>query len=168
MSMDRLWAPWRMEYILSVDKGDGCFLCKAAASQDDRASFVLWRGTMSLVVMNRWPYNNGHLLVAPTRHVADLADLTEDELREQMAMLQRCRRNLSAVMSPDGFNVGLNLGRPAGAGVEDHLHWHIVPRWSGDTNFMSVTAATKVIPQSLDELWELLRNTDNETKKKRK
>jgi len=160
VSMDRLWAPWRMEYIEQVDRPKGCFLCRAAETDDERAALVLWRSESCLAVMNRWPYNNGHLLIAPMRHVGGLEDLTDDELAQQMAMLKRCRAGLAAVMSPDGFNVGLNLGRPAGAGVEDHIHWHIVPRWSGDTNFMPVAAATKVIPQSLETLWELLRETD--------
>ena len=157
VSMDRLWAPWRMEYIEEVDQPHGCFLCRAAQTDDDRAALVLWRSDECLAVMNRWPYNNGHLLIAPLRHTGELEELTENELAEQMTMLKRCRANLAAVMSPDGFNVGLNLGRSAGAGVEDHLHWHIVPRWNGDTNFMPVAAAAKVIPQSLETLWELLR-----------
>jgi ATP adenylyltransferase len=152
-----------MEYIEGVDDHeDGCFLCHAAASDNPRESLVLWQTRDSITVMNRWPYNNGHLLVAPIRHVGDLDELSLDEMTEQMQMLKRCKRNLEAVMRPDGFNIGLNLGRLAGAGVEDHLHWHIVPRWGGDTNFMPVTAATKVIPQSLDRLWELLREADEE------
>ncbi len=160
MNMDVLWAPWRMQYISEVDKGGECFLCSAAASSDDHACFVLWRSQTCLAVLNRWPYNNGHLLIAPKAHKADLAELTDAELADQMAMLKRCERNLSHAMSPDGFNVGLNLGRAAGAGLRDHLHWHLVPRWNGDTNFMPVTASSKVIPQSLEALWEVLRQVD--------
>jgi len=160
--MQRLWAPWRMEYIKGVEDRDGCFLCDAAACEDDRERLVLWREGSCLALLNRWPYNNGHLLVAPVRHVSDLAELSEEQLLCQMTMLQRCERNLKRVMSPDGFNVGLNLGRSAGAGLAEHMHWHVVPRWSGDTNFMPVSAATKVIPQSLEELWELLRRADAE------
>ena len=162
--MERLWAPWRMEYILNeVDKGRECFLCQAAAAADEGPdSLVLWRSEGCLAILNRWPYNNGHVLIAPTAHKADLQDLTDAELAEQMAMLKRCQRNLRRAMEPDGFNVGLNLGRTAGAGLEDHVHWHIVPRWRGDANFMPVTAATKVIPQSLRDLWALLRETDGD------
>ena len=160
MEMERLWAPWRMEYIGQVDKGDGCFLCRAANSQDDRANLVLWRTGSSFAMLNLWPYNNGHLLVAHREHKADLADVTEAELLDQMRLLKRCQRNLAAVLSAGAFNVGLNLGRSAGAGVVDHIHWHIVPRWEGDSNFMPVIASTKVIPQSLERLWELLRETD--------
>lgn len=160
MGMDRLWAPWRMEYIKQVDKGDGCFLCRAAASRDDRADMVLWRSEHSFAMLNLWPYNNGHILVAHNEHRADLADMTDAELLDQIRLLKRCQRNLEAVMSPNGFNVGLNLGRTAGAGVVDHAHWHIVPRWDGDSNFMPVIASTKVIPQSLERLWELLREAD--------
>jgi len=159
--LERLWAPWRMGYISGVDRDEGCFLCRAVASPDDRAGYILWRGESCLALLNRWPYNNGHLLIAPNLHKADLLELTAEELADQMFMLKRCERNLRSVMSPDGFNVGLNLGRSAGAGLRDHLHWHIVPRWSGDTNFMPVTAAAKVIPQSLEALWELLRQADD-------
>ena len=160
MEMERLWAPWRMEYVKQVDKGDGCFLCRAASSQDDRADMVLWRSERSFAMLNLWPYNNGHILVAHREHKADLGEMSDAELLDQIRLLKRCQRNLQAVMSPDGFNVGLNLGRSAGAGVVDHAHWHIVPRWQGDSNFMPVTASTKVIPQSLDGLWELLMEAD--------
>ncbi|MBS3764835.1 MAG: HIT domain-containing protein, partial [Planctomycetes bacterium] len=156
------WAPWRMEYILEVDDPHECFLCQAARSKNEREHFLLWHSENCLALMNRWPYNNGHLLVAPREHLADLEDLSDEGLCEQMSMIKRCRLNLEKAMSPDGYNVGLNLGRSAGAGVEDHLHWHIVPRWHGDTNFMPITAATKVIPQSLEELWEMLREVDEE------
>ena len=160
MSMDVLWAPWRMQYISRVDKNGGCFLCTAAAPGDDRERYVLWRSETCFAVLNRWPYNNGHLLIAPNAHKADLTDLTDAELADQMAMLKRCERNLRRAVSPDGFNVGLNLGRVAGAGLRDHLHWHVVPRWNGDTNFMPVTASSKIIPQSLEALWELLRRSN--------
>lgn len=160
MDMERLWAPWRMEYIKEVGRPQGCFLCEAAGSHDDRAHLVLWRSERSFAMLNRWPYNNGHVLVAHKGHVGDLADMTEDELLDQMRLLRRCQANLRATMSPDGFNVGLNLGRVAGAGVPDHVHWHIVPRWAGDTNYMPVVASAKVIPQSLETLWELLREAD--------
>jgi len=156
VSMDRLWAPWRMQYIKEAGKDEGCFLCRAAASQDDRASYVVCRTKAGLVVLNRWPYNNGHLLVAPLTHKAGLEELTDEELSAQMDLLKRSVLVLKGAMSAEGFNVGLNLGRAAGAGVPGHMHWHIVPRWVGDTNFMPVLSDTKIIVQSLDAVWELL------------
>ncbi len=158
--MNRLWAPWRMEYIAGVDEESSCFLCEAAVSEgeaEDKERLLLWRTGHWLVVMNRWPYNNGHLLIAPKRHTSDIEAIADEEFAELGAILRRCKQRLTEVMSPDGFNLGLNLGRVAGAGVEDHLHWHIVPRWNGDTNFMPVLSSTKIIPQSLRELYELLR-----------
>ena len=158
--MEQLWAPWRMEYIEEVDEGDGCFLCEAAQCDDDRERLVLWRSDTCFALMNRFPYNNGHLLIVPFQHTGEMEELSPEQLSGQMEMLQRCQRNLQDTMAPDGFNIGLNLGRSAGAGVVDHIHWHIVPRWNGDTNFMAITGGTKVIPQALDELWERLRKTD--------
>jgi ATP adenylyltransferase len=155
--MDELWAPWRMQYVSRPDKGDVCFLCAAAEADEDRERLVLWRGETTLVVLNCYPYNNGHMLVAPMAHKADLADLTDEEVSEQMRMLRRGEASLRKVMNPAGFNIGLNLGSAAGAGIPGHLHWHIVPRWPGDTNFMPVVGKTNVIPQSLDQAWELLR-----------
>ena len=140
----------------------GCFLCRAAAQYNDgppadRQLLVAARGSQALVMLNRYPYNNGHLMVAPHRHVGQLGDLSNDEHLECMAWLSRLTRVLGDRLRADGFNIGLNLGRVAGAGLPGHLHWHIVPRWLGDTNFMSALADTRVIPQSLDALWELLR-----------
>lgn len=157
INMQRLWAPWRMEYIEQVDDDEGCFLCAAAESEDEREKLVLWRNDLCFSLLNRYPYNNGHLLISPYQHTGEMEELGTEQMAAQMEMLQKCRRILKEVMAPDGFNVGLNLGRSAGAGLVDHLHWHIVPRWGGDTNFMSVTGQTKVIPQSLEELWEQLR-----------
>jgi ATP adenylyltransferase len=151
-----------MEYIEQVDKPRRCFLCRALDEDQKPERLVLWRNETSFALLNRWPYNNGHVLVAPVQHVGDLDCFTEGELLEQMRMLRRCRRNIKTVMDPDGFNVGLNIGRTAGAGLEDHLHWHIVPRWNGDTNFMPVCASTKVIPQSLHSLRELLKEADQQ------
>ena len=159
--MEQLWAPWRINYVSRADKERGCFLCEAAQATDDRRSLVLWRERSSFCMMNSWPYNNGHLMVAPLAHKADLTDLSDDELLEHMQLLRRCRDNLVAAIRPAGFNIGLNLGKAAGAGVPGHMHWHIVPRWEGDTNFMPVVADTKVIAQSLDSLWELLRQADS-------
>jgi ATP adenylyltransferase len=159
--MERLWAPWRIDYVTTADKEAGCFLCNASGNpEQDRRNYVLWRGQHAFCLLNRWPYNNGHLLVAPIEHKADLPELSRDELVEQTELLRRCQLNLKAVMGPAGFNIGLNLGQAAGAGVPGHLHWHIVPRWDADTNFMTVTADTRVIPQSLDVLWQLLKDQD--------
>jgi ATP adenylyltransferase len=157
--MDHLWAPWRLAYVAAEKPplpGDDCFICRGLAASDDRGNLLAYRGERSVVVLNRFPYNNGHLLVAPRAHKASLDDLDADELLEVMETLRRMVRVLGGLMRPDGFNVGLNLGRAAGAGLPGHLHWHIVPRWNGDTNFMPIVADTKVIVQSLDTFYDLL------------
>ena len=159
--MDTLWAPWRLAYI-TAPKADpaardgGCFLCRAVAEADDRANLVALRTELSVVVLNRFPYNNGHLLVAPRAHKGALDELTADELLDLQLVLRKMIGVLQARMNPDGFNVGLNLGRAAGAGLPGHLHWHAVPRWGGDQNFMAVTGDTRVISQSLGALYDLL------------
>lgn len=159
--MDTLWAPWRLAYITApkaepAAPGGGCFLCRAVAEADDRANLVVHRTDLSVVVLNRFPYNNGHLLVAPRAHKGRLDELTADELLDLQLVLRKMVGILEARMNPDGFNVGLNLGRAAGAGLPGHLHWHAVPRWGGDQNFMAVTGDTRVISQSLDALYDLL------------
>ncbi|MCD6405554.1 MAG: HIT domain-containing protein [Planctomycetes bacterium] len=151
--MKRLWAPWRMKYIEEIPKTDGCFLCEAAeAGEAGDENLVVWREDLALCVMNRYPYNNGHLLVAPCRHEGEIGSLCEEERAALFGGLVRAKDLLQKVMSPDGFNIGLNLGRVAGAGLESHLHFHVVPRWNGDTNFMPVLADTKVIPEALSDL----------------
>lgn len=152
----RLWAPWRMEYIASP-KENGCFVCRAFEAEDDRAGLVLKRGRACGILMNRYPYSNGHLMVCPYRHVGDVAELNPAERAESMDLLADAVAALRAVVQPQGFNLGINMGPVAGASLVDHLHTHIVPRWEGDTNFMPVVAGVKVIPQALDELWQLLR-----------
>jgi len=146
--MDNLWAPWRMEYILSEDKAPGCIFCLAT---DGRGvdNLVLGVGRSSLVMMNKYPYNNGHLLAAPHRHVPDLASLSPEEKSDLMATVELAIDALRRHMNPDGFNVGLNLGRVAGAGIEEHLHFHVVPRWAGDTNFMTVLAEVRSVPEHI-------------------
>jgi len=168
LDSQRLWAPWRLSYVKGEDKlsapeqfvlpgGDpNCFLCRAVASDRDRENLVVARGSSTITVLNRYPYNNGHLLVSPLAHQAGLDELTDAEQLEIAASITRMTATVRRLMNADGFNVGLNLGGASGAGVPGHLHWHIVPRWHGDTNFMPVVASTKVIPQSLDELWLLL------------
>ncbi len=135
---------------------DPCFLCRGLAQDDDRGNLIALRTPRCVVVLNRFPYNNGHLLVAPRAHKATLDDLDADELLETSETLRRMVRELSALMRPDGYNIGLNLGSAAGAGLPGHLHWHVVPRWHGDTNFMPVVGDAKVIVQSLDALYDLL------------
>ncbi len=154
--LDTIWAPWRMDYILAP-KADGCFLCEALASKDDERNLVLERRGRCFSVLNRFPYNNGHMLVAPNAHKGDLGDLNERELAELMRLTRDTQQLLATAMNPHGFNIGINLGACAGAGLPGHLHVHIVPRWNGDTNFMPVIGGTKVIVQSLDALYRLLR-----------
>ena len=150
-----LWAPWRIEYIRD-EKENGCFLCRMLTENKDRENLILFRGKTCAVVMNRYPYTSGHLMVCPVRHVADLAELTEEEDREMSKLTRRAIAALRALMNPEGFNVGMNLGTAAGAGLKDHLHRHIVPRWVGDTNFMAVTADCHVVPEALIQTYDLL------------
>ncbi|MCX7591236.1 MAG: HIT domain-containing protein [Kiritimatiellae bacterium] len=153
--MERLWAPWRLEY---VQKGSGseCFLCQILKESDDRNNLLLKRGKHGAIVINRFPYNNGHLMIFPNRHVADIGVMTNEERLETMKLLNDAMGAVTRVLSPDGFNIGANIGRAAGAGLEGHIHFHLVPRWNGDTNFMPVLADVKVISQSLSNLWERL------------
>lgn len=154
--MNQLWAPWRMEYIMG-DKPDGCFLCDIIAGKNDKDNLLLKRGETCAVVMNRYPYNGGHLMVLPFRHVAELGDLTAAEKIEIMDLTDESIKVLKKVMFPAAFNVGANLGKVAGAGLEEHLHMHIVPRWDGDTNFMPVLSDTRVVPLALADLWDMLQ-----------
>jgi ATP adenylyltransferase len=147
----QLWAPWRLEYIQSADDEPGCFLCAAAVGEDDEQLLVVHRGETAFVVLNKYPYGSGHLLVAPRRHGVEFADLDDAEALEIHRLAGAALAALGASMHPDGFNLGWNLGRVAGAGVVDHVHLHVVPRWSGDTNFMPVLADVKVLPEHLKE-----------------
>lgn len=150
-----LWAPWRVEYIHS-EKDGGCFLCRMFGEKTDRTNLLLVRGKTCAVMMNRYPYNSGHLMVAPYRHIAALSDLTPEENLEMAALTARAVEVLRTVMSPQGFNIGINLGEAAGAGLKGHLHQHIVPRWTGDTNFMPVLGGPRVMPESLEATYDLL------------
>jgi ATP adenylyltransferase len=162
--MERLFAPWRMTYI-SADTADGggsaisigtpkCIFCDKVASQDDQANLIVHRGTTAFVLLNLYPYNNGHLMVAPYLHTARLTDLDGEALGEIMELIKHCEAALDHAYKPQGYNIGMNLGQIAGAGIADHLHMHIVPRWSGDTNFMPVLGDTKVLPDSLQGSYE--------------
>ena len=147
--MTNLWAPWRMQYILKKGKYKGCIFCVKEEQEDLRDRLILHVSEKALVIMNRFPYNNGHLLVAPLRHCAGLDDLSSEELLEVADLVRVATRILGKVMMPAGFNIGLNLGAAAGAGIADHLHFHVVPRWSGDTNYMAVVGEIRVIPEHL-------------------
>lgn len=174
MSFETLWAPWRLGYVQGRDKGGddevvphhwrtgadrSCFLCRAAAADavHDRTLGVLERTDRSVVLVNRFPYSNGHLLVAPLDHRAGLADLERDVLAELQERLAEWCARIASRLEARGFNIGLNLGAVAGAGVPGHLHWHLVPRWPGDVNFMPAVAGVRVLPQALESLWEQLR-----------
>ncbi len=153
--MEVIWAPWRMEYIQGPRDG-GCFLCALEKQEPSPDNLLLAMTDRALVLFNRFPYNNAHLLVAPRLHTGDLSALDAQTHAHLMEVFRFAVAALARALSPDGFNAGLNLGRSAGAGLEDHLHWHIVPRWAGDTNYMAVTAGTRVIPEALAETWRKL------------
>jgi ATP adenylyltransferase len=167
---ERIWAPWRIQYITgdsdtpepddSVELPPGadpnCFLCCGVPEGDDRGRLVVDRSEHTITVLNRYPYNNGHLLVAPKRHLGRLDEVNPEVHAELSAKLTEWVGRLEKLMTPDGFNIGLNLGRPAGAGLPGHIHWHVVPRWNGDTNFMPTVAGVRVIPQALEALWDAL------------
>ena len=159
MNSRPLWAPWRIEYILGEKKG-GCFLCDlfAAPVAEDRANLLLYRGTTCAVVLNRYPYTGGHLMVCPYRHTNALEELTQAEALEMHTLTVRAIQALKTHMQPDAFNLGYNLGVAAGAGLKDHLHQHIVPRWVGDTNFMPIMSDTRCIPQALTDTYDLLQS----------
>ena len=151
--MKTMWAPWRMEYILG-EKEKGCIFCRALS---DQGNLILYKGKVTMVVMNKYPYINGHLLVAPTRHLSLLEQLSKNEMGDLLETVEKSVGILKKVMNPDGFNVGLNLGKVAGAGVEEHLHFHIVPRWFGDTNALTVFADVRVIPEHLQATFNNLK-----------
>jgi ATP adenylyltransferase len=157
--VDRLWTPWRMEYVQSAkgESDDGCLFCDRPAAGDDEAAYILARTEKAFAMLNAYPYNPGHLMVAPFRHVGELEDVTGDELAETTELLQRSIRALKEISAPEGFNLGMNLGRVAGAGVPGHLHWHLVPRWNGDTNFMAVVGETRVLPELLAQTYAKLK-----------
>ena len=155
--MEQLFAPWRMAYIDKADKQKGCIFCDFPRENRDREKLILARGKKVFVILNAFPYNPGHLMVAPYRHEGEYSLLAEDEFMEMHRFGQRCVEVLKKGMNPQGFNMGINLGKIAGAGFAGHVHLHIVPRWNGDTNFMPVTGETKVLPVSLDETWESLK-----------
>ncbi|MCL4464871.1 MAG: HIT domain-containing protein [Chloroflexi bacterium] len=156
--MKRLWTPWRMEYILS-DKTDfetGCLFCSKARQGNDRENLILYRGQRTFIILNLYPYNNGHLMVVPYEHTRNVDELDEATLAEMMSEAKRAVQALEKAMSPDGFNIGINIGKSAGAGVDNHVHMHVVPRWVGDSNFMPVVSETRLIPEDPQTTYERL------------
>lgn len=158
---DIMWAPWRMAYITSEHdhgfEGERCVFCALPARNDDRATYILHRGDHCFVIMNLYPYNNGHTMVVPYAHLDALTLLSAEVTAEMMTLAQRTQEVVTRTMAPHGFNIGINQGRAAGAGIADHIHLHVVPRWGGDTNFMTTVGDTRVMPQHLDDTYELLR-----------
>ena len=161
--MERLWAPWRVTYIRNP--GKGCFFCKGLQSKDPRKALIIEKSKYAFTIMNRYPYNNGHLMISPVRHIGSLEQLNDNEVLDLYHLLNRAMKALKISLTPQGFNIGINQGRIAGAGVIDHMHIHLVPRWQGDTNFMPVLADTKVVSESLlqtyDKIKEGLNHLDN-------
>ena len=157
--MERLWAPWRMTYIMSTVKAqdDGCVFCRMLAGGEDERNLILHRGEHAFLVMNLFPYNTGHLMVVPFRHTGDFLSLTAAEHLDLSTLMALAQDVLRECLSPHGYNIGMNLGRVSGAGIVDHVHYHVVPRWNGDSNFMSVVADTKVISESLAETYRRLK-----------
>jgi ATP adenylyltransferase len=151
--MEHLWSPWRLAYVTGTSSSTGCIFCDAASTDPDpaRDALILIRGRTCYVILNLYPYNNGHLMVVPNRHIGSLAAATPDELLELVSLTRDAEIALTEAYTPQGINIGINLGRPAGAGVLDHVHVHLVPRWNGDTNFMSVIGNTRVLPEDLEQ-----------------
>ncbi|MGD9735355.1 MAG: HIT domain-containing protein [Solirubrobacterales bacterium] len=159
MANFRIWAPWRLSYVKDASKDieEECIFCAKPAQDDDEANLIVHRGDSAYVILNLFPYTNGHLMVAPYAHIGRLQELDSETLAEMMALAQRAMDRLEQAYDPHGYNVGFNQGRVAGAGVEHHIHMHVVPRWGGDTNFMPVIADTKVMPQSIEQSYEALK-----------
>lgn len=154
--MDYLWSPWRYRYVSTVQPGEQCLFCRVACSSEDRANFVLRRGRKNLVMLNAFPYTSGHLMIAPYTHTATLEDADPDALAEMMELARFAEGALRGVYKPHGFNVGMNIGASAGAGIAGHIHLHVLPRWSGDVNFMTAIAETRVLPEDLPATYEKL------------
>ena len=156
---EQLWAPWRLKYIEAADKQGGCIFCDFPAEGEahDAANFIVHRGQYAFIILNAFPYSNGHVMVVPYRHTATMETYSPEEMLEVMELTRVSLRMLQAAFGPHAYNCGLNMGRVAGAGIAEHLHWHIVPRWNGDTNFMTVLADTRVIPESLPAVYDRLR-----------
>jgi ATP adenylyltransferase len=155
--MEQIWAPWRIEYIL-MEKPEGCILCEKSGQSNDALNYILYRGGKNFVILNSYPYNPGHLMVAPYRHIANLEELIDEERHEHFEIVSRSIKILKQVFSPGGFNIGMNIGKVAGAGIDKHVHTHIVPRWQGDTNFMPIVSDIRVVPEALAETYNRLKD----------
>ena len=155
-SMKQIWAPWRIEYI-NTEKPAGCILCDKPGQDNDVINYILYRGAKNFIILNAYPYSPGHLMIAPYRHIANLEELAEEERHKHFDIVSRSIQILKQVFNPSGFNIGINIGKIAGAGIDDHVHTHIVPRWQGDTNFMPVLSGVKVLPEGLAATYEKLK-----------
>lgn len=155
--MDYLWTPWRYQYVTTAGAPGECVFCAAAKWKDDRETLIVHRGSFNFVILNRFPYTSGHVMVIPYNHVATLEDLDDQSLMEMILLTRRTGKHLRAIYHAEGLNIGVNIGRAAGAGIAEHLHMHLLPRWVGDTNFMTTVAETRVMPEDLGVTWEKLR-----------
>ncbi len=155
--MEQIWAPWRIKYIM-MEKPEGCILCDKPGQSNDIQDYILYRGKYNFIMLNSFPYNPGHLMIAPYRHISSPEGLNHEELHEHYEILSRSIGILRQAFHPQGFNIGMNMGKVAGAGIDDHIHTHIVPRWQGDTNFMPVLSDIKVIPEALAETYDRLKD----------
>ncbi len=164
--MNHLWSPWRMAYIQGQKTDLGCIFCDAAAVEDGEDNLIVWRGTEAFVILNRYPYTSGHIMVVPFAHQPTLAPLSSTVRAEIMELMTFSLQVLQQVYQPQGFNVGMNIGAAAGAGIVDHVHMHVVPRWGGDTNFMSSVSLTRVLPETLEDTYQRIRQTWNGLKEK--
>ena len=154
--MKQIWAPWRIQYI-EMKKPEGCILCEKPGQNSDAQNYILFRGDKNFIILNSYPYNPGHLMVSPYRHVANLEELSEEERHEHFEIVSRSIKVLWSVFNPGGFNIGINIGKAAGAGIDDHFHTHIVPRWQGDTNFMTTITDVRVLPEALADTYQKLK-----------
>jgi ATP adenylyltransferase len=152
--MDYLWTPWRYQYLTASERQEGCVFCAAAQSSDDRAHLVVHRAVHSFVILNRYPYTSGHLMIVPYAHSASLLELDTETVSELMQLAQSVEKQLRALYHPDGLNIGMNIGKSAGAGIAGHLHMHALPRWTGDSNFMTVIGETRILPEDLETTWQ--------------
>ena len=160
--MDHLWSPWRYKYISSADRQEGCVFCRIGQDQKDEENYLVYRAGLNFIILNLFPYTSGHLMIVPYEHTSVFPLMNAETTDEMMALAKRAQLALEAEYHPDGFNIGMNLGRSAGAGVADHLHLHIVPRWAGDANFVSIIGETRVLPESLATTYEKLKAHFNE------